>query len=61
MNEIFATLSSELGLGLGKLMQPIRVALTGGTVSEPVTDLLPLVGHDESLRRISKMLDGASQ
>lgn len=40
------------GLKLGDLMQPIRVALTGGTVSEPVHELLAVVGRDESLRRL---------
>ncbi len=40
------------GTKLGDIMQPIRVALTGGTVSEPVPELLAVVGRDESLRRI---------
>ena len=39
-------------LKLGDVMQPVRVALTGGTVSEPVPELLAVVGRDESLRRI---------
>jgi glutamyl-tRNA synthetase len=39
---------------LGDIMQPIRVALTGGTVSEPVPELLQVVGRDESLRRIKQ-------
>ena len=39
-------------LKLGDVMQPVRVALTGGTVSEPVHELLAVVGRDESLRRI---------
>ena len=38
---------------LGDIMQPIRVALTGGTVSEPVPQLLAVVGRAESLRRIA--------
>jgi glutamyl-tRNA synthetase len=37
---------------LGDLMQPIRVALTGTTVSEPVNELLVAVGRDEALRRL---------
>jgi glutamyl-tRNA synthetase len=39
---------------LGDLMQPIRVALTGGTVSEPVNELLAVVGREESLARIAR-------
>jgi glutamyl-tRNA synthetase len=40
------------GLKLGDLMQPIRVALTGSTVSEPVNELLAVVGKDAALKRI---------
>ncbi len=40
-------------LKLGDLMQPIRVAVTGGTVSEPVHELLAVIGRDESLRRLA--------
>ncbi|MEZ4587032.1 MAG: glutamate--tRNA ligase [Gemmatimonadales bacterium] len=38
---------------LGDAMQPIRVAVTGSTVSEPVNELLWVVGRDESLRRLT--------
>ncbi len=39
-------------LNVGDVMQPIRVALTGTTVSEPVDQLLAVVGRDESLARL---------
>jgi glutamyl-tRNA synthetase len=41
------------GMKLGDLMQPIRVALTGSTVSEPVNELLAVVGRDASLAAIT--------
>jgi glutamyl-tRNA synthetase len=50
-------LAESNGLGLGKVMQPIRVALTGGTVSEPVNDLLYVVGKDEALNRMTAARD----
>ncbi|HKP49785.1 MAG TPA: glutamate--tRNA ligase [Gemmatimonadales bacterium] len=37
---------------LGDVMQPVRVALTGSTVSEPVNELLAVIGREQSLRRI---------
>jgi glutamyl-tRNA synthetase len=40
------------GLKLGDAMQPIRVALTGSTVSEPVNELLEVVGRERSLARM---------
>jgi glutamyl-tRNA synthetase len=42
------------GLKLGDVMQPVRVALTGSTVSEPVNELLTVVGRDRSLRRLDE-------
>ena len=45
-------LAERLDLKVGKIMQPIRIALTGQTVSEAVNDLLVVVGRDESLRRM---------
>ncbi|MEO8636237.1 MAG: glutamate--tRNA ligase [Gemmatimonadales bacterium] len=45
-------LAEREGKKLGDLMQPVRVALTGGTVSEPVNELLAVIGRDESLARI---------
>jgi glutamyl-tRNA synthetase len=46
------TVAEQQGKKLGDIMQPVRVALTGGTVSEPVNELLSVVGRDESLARI---------
>ncbi len=44
--------AEELGLGLGKLAQPLRAALTGQTTSPGIFDVLALLGRDESLARI---------
>ena len=41
------------GLKAGAVMQPVRVALTGSTVSEPVNELLVVVGRDEALERLT--------
>jgi glutamyl-tRNA synthetase len=45
-------LAEELELGLGKLAQPLRAALTGQTTSPGIFDVLVLLGRDESLARI---------
>lgn len=44
--------SEESGLGLGKLAQPLRAALTGRSVSPGIFDLLMLLGRDKCLRRL---------
>lgn len=46
------TYAEELGLGLGKLAQPLRAALTGQTTSPGIFDVLVLLGREESLARI---------
>jgi glutamyl-tRNA synthetase len=40
------------GLKLGDAMQPVRVALTGSTVSEPVNELLAVVDRTAALHRL---------
>ena len=46
-------MAEELGLGLGKLAQPLRAALTGQTVSPGIFDVLVLLGRNESMERIA--------
>ena len=46
-------MAEERGLGLGKLAQPLRAALTGQTTSPGIFDVLVLLGREESLARIS--------
>jgi glutamyl-tRNA synthetase len=46
-------MAGEIGLGLGKLAQPLRAALTGQTTSPGIFDVLTLLGRDESLARIA--------
>ncbi|HET7600987.1 MAG TPA: glutamate--tRNA ligase [Gemmatimonadales bacterium] len=50
--EVLRGAAAERQLKLGDLLQPIRVAVTGTTVSEPVNELLAVVGREESLRRL---------
>ncbi len=47
--------ATQKGLGLGKVAQPLRVALTGGTVSPPIDATLALLGKDQVLARINRL------
>jgi len=40
----------------GKIFQPIRIAFTGGTVSEPVNQLLYVIGKEAALERLEAAL-----
>jgi glutamyl/glutaminyl-tRNA synthetase len=44
------------GLGLGKVAQPIRVAITGTMVSPPIFDSLELLGKERTVARIDRCL-----
>ena len=45
------------GIGLGKLGQPLRVAVTGRGISPPFDVTLALVGRDRTLARLDRALD----
>jgi glutamyl-tRNA synthetase len=48
--------AEEAGVGLGKVAQPLRAALTGRTTSPGIFDVLLLLGREESLARLSDQL-----
>ncbi len=43
-------------LGMGKVAQPLRVAVTGGTVSPSLFDTLVILGRERTLARIDRCL-----
>jgi len=49
-------LAGERGVGLGKVAQPLRVAVTGSAASPPLGDTLAILGKDVVLRRIDRCL-----
>ena len=52
LEQTLRALAEQQGVAAGKIFQPIRIALTGGTVSEPVNELLYVVGKDAALARL---------
>jgi glutamyl-tRNA synthetase len=51
-------MAQELGSGLGKVAQPVRVAVTGTPVSPPIDATLALLGRERSLARLDSVLEG---
>ena len=49
-------LASTLGAGLGKIAQPVRVAVTGTAISPPIDATLDLLGRERALARIDSAL-----
>jgi glutamyl-tRNA synthetase len=52
LEALFQAEAAKRGLGLGKIAQPVRVALTGGTASPGMYDVVQILGKDETLRRL---------
>jgi glutamyl-tRNA synthetase len=48
------------GLGLGRIAQPIRVAVSGGSVSPPIDQTLAILGRAETLSRLDRAIARAS-
>ena len=58
LEQALRRLAAQQGVAAGKVFQPIRIALTGGTVSEPVNELLYVVGKEAALRRLEAAVRG---
>lgn len=52
IESVFNTLVAEKGIKLGKLAQPVRVALTGGTVSPGIYDVIEVMGREKTTARL---------
>jgi len=46
----------SMGIGVGKALQPIRVAVTGTSVSPPLFESLAALGRDKSLERLDRAI-----
>lgn len=50
------TLAEEKQVGLGKVAQPLRVAISGTTISPPIFDAVEMLGVSRTLARIERTL-----
>lgn len=57
ITHIFTTLVQETGLKLGQIAQPIRVALSGKSISSGIYEMIRILGKKVCLARISKYLE----
>lgn len=58
---VIETVTVELEVGMGKVGQPLRVALTGGSFSPPIDQTVELLGKQRSLARIQRAIDYISK
>ncbi|MBF5041417.1 glutamate--tRNA ligase [Aggregicoccus sp. 17bor-14] len=56
LDAVIKAVSERAGVGMGKVAQPVRVAVTGNTTSPGIGETLELLGRDEALARIDAAL-----
>ena len=56
IGEALHAIPEALGIGMGKLAQPLRVAITGTQVSPDISHTVYLAGREEALKRIDAAL-----
>lgn len=54
LETIFKLIIEETGLKFGKIAQPLRVAVTGTTVSPGIFEMLLVLGKEKTIKRIRK-------
>jgi glutamyl-tRNA synthetase len=54
IHEVISGFAAAKGISLGKLAQPIRLAVCGGTVSPPIDATLAILGKIESFTRLAR-------
>ena len=57
IHALVAEISERLGVGMGKVAQPLRVAVSGRAATPGIDVTLELVGRDACLRRIEKAIE----
>jgi glutamyl-tRNA synthetase len=57
IERVFQRLLTESGLKLGDIAQPARVALTGGTVSPGIHEVMAILGRERVLTRLRRALE----
>ncbi len=53
---VIERVTEQLELNMGKVGQPLRVAVTGGSFSPPIDETVAIIGRETSLARISKAI-----
>lgn len=57
MERIFRAIIEKHGIKLGNLAQPVRVAVTGGTESPGIFEVLEIIGKEKTLKRLDRAIE----
>ncbi len=56
IHEAIIAVAEAMDLKLGKVAQPVRVAVSGGPVSPPIDITLELLGRDKTMARLDRAI-----
>lgn len=56
LEKVFAVMIEKHGIKLGALAQPVRVAMTGGTVSPGIFEVMEVMGREKTLKRLDRAI-----
>jgi len=59
IEKIFMDIVNERGLKLGQVAQPVRVVITGSTVSPGIYEVLEIVGKEKAIKRLRRVIDAS--
>jgi glutamyl-tRNA synthetase len=57
IHERLHAVAGEFDVGLGKVAQPVRVAVAGAAVSPPIDQTLAILGREQTVQRIGRLID----
>ncbi len=57
IHDVIEDIIQALNVGMGKVGQPLRVAVTGGSFSPPIDKTVEIIGKQQTLDRISRAID----
>lgn len=60
LEKVFKAITEKHAIKLGNLAQPVRVAMTGGTESPGIFEVLEIVGKEKTLKRLEKAIAAIS-
>jgi len=56
IEKVFMSIVNKHGIKLGNIAQPVRVAITGNTVSPGIFEVLEIVGKEKTIKRFEKAI-----
>lgn len=61
IEKVFTALAETHNVKLGAIAQPVRVALTGGTASPGIYELIEIIGREKTLKRLSRAIEQSAK